>query len=59
MDAISMGGIVFVAVFLGIIMTTTEKVLGSFKAVFVKIVVRFFKVFAARTPCPVAAAYLG
>ena len=54
-----MGGIVFVAVFLGIIMTTTEKVLGSFKAVFVKIVVRFFKVFAARTPCPVAAAYLG
>ena len=27
-----MGGIVFVAVFLGIIMTTTEKVLGSFKA---------------------------
>ncbi len=27
--------------------------------VFVKIVVRFFKAFAARTPCPVAAAYLG
>ena len=37
----------------------TENWLAWTESVFVKIVVRFFKVFAARTPCPVAAAYLG